>query len=78
MKGGGYIPDTASDGKLALSAAATLGAAGDERVGLTAQGDDASDFQNPRTNPVIIFFKLLSPDMALWMLCRQGKEMVCE
>jgi hypothetical protein len=70
MKGGEHIPDTESDDKLALSFPATLGAAGDKGVGLTARDDDA-DFGIQHLNS---FNNPLYLGMVLWIFCltRQG------
>jgi hypothetical protein len=76
MKAGDHIPDTASDGKLALSVPATLGAvAADKGFGLTARDDDA-DFECSRNHPVSLFFsELPSPGMDPLLT---SKEVVCE
>jgi hypothetical protein len=74
MKGGEHIPDTESDDKLALSFPATLGAAGDKGVGLTARDDDA-DFECARNHPLTFFSGPPSLDMVLSIFCltRQGR-----
>jgi hypothetical protein len=66
-----------SNGRLALSAPVTLGAAGgvgEGGVGGVTAGDDDKDFECPRNQPLTFFFsELLSLDMVLWTACLMGE-----